>query len=306
MKSRWKTFVISAGMLGLSASTALAFPAYVGQSTNLRWGPSTEFPIQVTVPAGSTVDVGECSSEWCAVNWYDYEGFMYRNLLAFDGGVTVPYVAVFPDYEYYQGYYYGPSFSFRYYGGDFHSRRSSRAAMHSRAESRADHHSRGESRASHRRGDSFASRHNRSESRDAQSSRREAVPEAVRRQREQQRRENVENRRERPEGRSERSERSRRMEGDRAPNVRQQIERRAPAAERPRVERPRVERPRVERQRPEAERRERQAQPPQVRQQRAMPSREARPERQERQRGTPQASQRRSERGDDNRRRERN
>jgi hypothetical protein len=48
--------------------------------------------------------------------------------------VTVPYVAVYPDYEYYGGYYYGPTFVFRYYGGDFHSRSASRAVTHSRSE----------------------------------------------------------------------------------------------------------------------------------------------------------------------------
>src|SRR5690606_5849956 len=197
MMPRWKAIVVSAGLLGLMSSAAAAFPAYVGQNTNLRWGPGTEFPIQVTVPFGSTVDVEECSDNWCLATWYEYEGFIYRPLLAFEGGVTVPYVAVFPDYEYYQGYYYGPTFVFRYYGGEFHSRSASRAFRHSRSESRAVHHSRSESRASHRRGDSLASRHSRTESKvDRDRASRDVVPEAVRRMRDQQRRESV---RERPE-----------------------------------------------------------------------------------------------------------
>jgi uncharacterized protein YraI len=64
MQRRWKTILAAAGMLGLFSSAASAIEAYVPQNANLRWGPSTEFPIQVTVPAGSTVDVIDCAAEW--------------------------------------------------------------------------------------------------------------------------------------------------------------------------------------------------------------------------------------------------
>src|SRR5690606_27629424 len=162
---------------------ASALEAYVPSNANLRWGPSTEFPIQVTVPAGSAVDVIDCAAEWCNVTWYDYEGFIYRPLLSIAGSVTVPYVAGYPDYEYYGGYYYGPTFVFRYYGGDWHNRRASRAEHHSRRESRVAHHSRRESRVEHRRGDSRDARHSRAESRAEIAGKRQIVTEAERRQR---------------------------------------------------------------------------------------------------------------------------
>ena len=188
MKRHWKSIVAAAGMLGVVTGTASALEAYVPSNSNLRWGPSTDFPIQVTVPAGSTVDVIDCADEWCNVYWYDYEGFIYRPLLSIAGTVTVPYVASYPDYEYYGGYYYGPTFVFRYYGGDWHSRRASRAEHHSRRESRVAHHSRRESRAEHRRGDSRDARHSRAESKADIAGKREIMTEAQRRQRVEERR----------------------------------------------------------------------------------------------------------------------
>jgi uncharacterized protein YraI len=311
MTSRWKAIIVSASLLGLMSSAAAAFEAYVPQNTNMRWGPSTDFPTMVTVPAGSYVEVADCSEEWCKTIWGEYEGFIYRPLLAIAGAVTVPYVASYPDYEYYEGYYYGPTFVFQYYGGNFHSRRSSRAVMHSRAESRAAHHSRADSRASHRRGDSLASRHSRSDSRAAYTERsREIGPEALRRQSEQQRREILRQRREQTEVRRDRIEQRRREDLDRRPVTRQQIERRAPSAEPQRAirQRPqpgaaqqRIERPAMQRQRaaPQREARppqvfqqraaQRQARPPQVRLQR-----EAQPAREVRQRAAPQVRQERS------------
>lgn len=310
MTSRWKAIIVSASLLGLMSSAAAAFQAYVPQNTNMRWGPSTDFPAMVTVPAGSYVEVADCSEEWCNTIWGEYEGFIYRPLLAIAGTVTVPYVAAYPDYEYYQGYYYGPTFVFQYHGGKFHSRRSSRAVMHSRAESRAVHHSRADSRASHRRGDSLASHHSRSDSRAAYTKRREIGPEALRRQSEQQRLETLRQRREQTEIRRDRIEQRRREDLDRRPVTRQQIERRAPLAEQqrairqrpqPGAERQRIERPAMQRQRaaPQREARppqvlqqrtaQRQLRPPQVRQQR-----EARPARELRQRAVPQARQERS------------
>jgi uncharacterized protein YraI len=330
MMSRWKAIIVSASLLGFMSSAAAAFEAYLPQNTNMRWGPSTEFPAMVTVPAGSYVEVADCSEEWCKTVWGEYEGFIYRPLLAIAGAVTVPYVASYPDYEYYQGYYYGPTFVFQYYGGNFHSRRSSRAVMHSRAESRAVHHSRSDSRASHRRGDSLASRHSRPESRDARAeNRRRAVPEAVQRQRQEARRGELGGRRDRDEARKiekrrenvqERREERRENVRDRRQEQREAVQRLQPRREltegrRDRREQRAIEQrqrePRAQQQRsqqPVAQRQraapQRQARPPQAIQQRAVQrqarppqvrqQRQARPAREVRQRAAPQVRQERS------------
>jgi uncharacterized protein YraI len=208
---RWKAAVLGASILGLSTVNAVAVEAVVNRNAQLRWGPGAEYPIQVVVPAGSIFDVKECGRSWCLGDWEGYEGFIARWLLSF-GGVSVPYIAVFADYDYYGGYIYGPSFGFRLHGG-FHSRRESRAAHHTRAESRAERHSRKESR---------AERHTRAESRRAADIRRrkEAAPVIERRRH--------------------RIERRREFEKPR-------IERRR--IERPKVQRRRIERPQREIQR---------------------------------------------------------
>ena len=113
------------------------------------------------------------------------------------GGATVPYVAIYRDYEYYYGYIYGPTFAFRYYG-DYHSRRESRVAHHSRAESRDDRHSKRESRFAHLRRESRDARHSVRETRVEQARHKERVPEAVRRKEDLERKkERVEDRRDR-------------------------------------------------------------------------------------------------------------
>lgn len=173
MFSRLRSAILAVGLLILTAGAATAFPAQVGPNSNLRWGPGMEFPVQIVVPAGSIVDVENCDDRWCFVRWEEYEGFIHHSLLIFPPSIVVPYVTVYPDYEYYYGFIYGPTFVFRYYG-DFHSRAVSRADLHSRTESRRLTHSRSASRASHSRADSRRTLHEP-----------KVVPEAIRRQREQ-------------------------------------------------------------------------------------------------------------------------
>jgi hypothetical protein len=141
-----------AAFLAAMIGAAVAFPATVRSRADLRWGPGAEFPIQLVIPAGSVVDVESCGDRWCFVRFGEYEGFVRRSQLRFAAGVVVPY-ADYPDYEYYEGYVYGPTFVFPYYG-DFHNRAVSRALRHTRAESRLLRHSRSESRAIHRPADS--------------------------------------------------------------------------------------------------------------------------------------------------------
>lgn len=67
--------VLTATTLG--AGAAMAAPAYLTISLNLRAGPGTEYPPVVTMPAGSSVFVYGCLSgwSWCDVSWDGYRGW---------------------------------------------------------------------------------------------------------------------------------------------------------------------------------------------------------------------------------------
>jgi hypothetical protein len=113
--------VLTAGSVGL----ANAAPATVGTNTNLRQGPGTNFPVIMTVPGGSVVDIIRCGGEWCNVMANGQPGYMIgRNLgrggpapVAVVGAPPPPVVVVGPGpYPYGPYYGYGP----RYYGPGFY------------------------------------------------------------------------------------------------------------------------------------------------------------------------------------------
>lgn len=55
--------------------------AMVAAKVNLRRGPDTDSEILTTIPASTTVHVGECDGEWCKVIWNGHSGFaIARNL----------------------------------------------------------------------------------------------------------------------------------------------------------------------------------------------------------------------------------
>jgi hypothetical protein len=55
--------------------------AVVSAKVNLRSNPGTDSEILASIPAGSTVRVGECQGEWCAVTWNGQNGYVItRNL----------------------------------------------------------------------------------------------------------------------------------------------------------------------------------------------------------------------------------
>jgi uncharacterized protein YraI len=66
---------LGAGLVFGAASGALAKPAYVGSTLNLRAAPGTTSEIVGKIPGGSLVDAGECTEGWCAVTWQDKSGF---------------------------------------------------------------------------------------------------------------------------------------------------------------------------------------------------------------------------------------
>jgi hypothetical protein len=55
--------------------------AIVLAKVNLRSGPGTDSEILASIPPGSTIDVGKCEGEWCAVTWNGQSGYaIARNL----------------------------------------------------------------------------------------------------------------------------------------------------------------------------------------------------------------------------------
>ena len=78
-----------------------------------------------TIPAGATVDAGDCTGSWCRVSFSGGTGFANRSYLAMGGGrLSRAPVAVAPGYAYSEpydddyydyGYAYGPSVGFGVY-----------------------------------------------------------------------------------------------------------------------------------------------------------------------------------------------
>lgn len=113
--------IICAGALALvSVTSAMAKPAYVVTTVNMRSGPSTTTGIVAKIPAGSLVDADNCKDGWCEVSWQGKNGFAIQTALNLSGRVPS---RVGPPRGYVQGppvyyapppYYYGPRYY--YYG----------------------------------------------------------------------------------------------------------------------------------------------------------------------------------------------
>ena len=69
-----------------SGATALAEPAYVASTVNLRSAAGTTNDIVAKIPAGSLVDATNCS-EWCEVDWQGKKGFAIATALDRSGRV---------------------------------------------------------------------------------------------------------------------------------------------------------------------------------------------------------------------------
>jgi len=122
------------GLLLGAASGALAKPAYVASTVNLRAAPNTTSEVLSKIPGGSLIDAGECSDGWCAVTFQDKSGFAIQTALDMSGrvpppqqqrrSVRAPVYEEGPDYEvegppvYYEPrpYYYGYGPYYRGYG----------------------------------------------------------------------------------------------------------------------------------------------------------------------------------------------
>lgn len=106
----------AAAFLALSTGMAAAATGITEADLNMRRGPGTNYGVITAIPAGSPVEVLECSGNWCAVAWSGYQGYSSRSYLdigaAAYGAVPPPVVAV-PAYgpSYYGPGYYGPRYT---------------------------------------------------------------------------------------------------------------------------------------------------------------------------------------------------
>ena len=79
--------LICLGVLMVAAAPALARPAYVATTVNLRAAPGTTSEIVGKIPGGSLIDAKDCSEGWCAVTWQDKSGFAIQTALDMSGRV---------------------------------------------------------------------------------------------------------------------------------------------------------------------------------------------------------------------------
>ena len=78
------------GVVFGAASSALAKPAYVGSTVNLRAAPGTTSEIVAKIPGGSLIDADNCTEGWCAVTWQGKSGFAIQTALDLSGKVPAP------------------------------------------------------------------------------------------------------------------------------------------------------------------------------------------------------------------------
>lgn len=95
--------VALAALVG-AASGAVAKPAYVASTVNLRAAPGTTSEIVAKIPGGSLIDAGDCTDGWCAVTWQEKSGFAIQTALDLSGRVPPRRVVRRPVYG--PDYYY--------------------------------------------------------------------------------------------------------------------------------------------------------------------------------------------------------
>jgi Bacterial SH3 domain len=79
-----------ATLVALSPICASAAPAVVNTTVNLRQGLGTSTPIVGKIPAGSPVEIGTCSGEWCQATFQGMSGYVIASALAQGGAPGGP------------------------------------------------------------------------------------------------------------------------------------------------------------------------------------------------------------------------
>jgi hypothetical protein len=73
------------GALAIVSTYALAKPAYVLTTVNMRSGAGTNNEIVSKIPAGSKVEFNNCTNGWCEVTWQGRNGFAIETALDTSG-----------------------------------------------------------------------------------------------------------------------------------------------------------------------------------------------------------------------------
>jgi hypothetical protein len=119
------------------AMPALARPAYVASTVNLRAAPGTGSEIVAKIPGGSLVDASACDGGWCEIAWQDKKGFAIQTAIDMSGRVPQQRAAAAAGPVYRQGpqgpqvvegpevvdgpvYYDAPPRVVYYYGGPYY------------------------------------------------------------------------------------------------------------------------------------------------------------------------------------------
>lgn len=84
--SGFSTLALCVGLLAASGA-AVAAPAYVPSTVNLRAAPGTTSEIVAKIPGGSLIDADNCTEGWCAVTWQGRSGFAKQTALDMSGRV---------------------------------------------------------------------------------------------------------------------------------------------------------------------------------------------------------------------------
>ena len=79
--------LVGFGILVAATSGALAKPAYVASTVNLRAAPNTTSEVVSKIPGGSLIDADNCTDGWCAVTFKDKSGFAIQTALDMSGRV---------------------------------------------------------------------------------------------------------------------------------------------------------------------------------------------------------------------------
>lgn len=126
---RYTPHILSLAVLLGAATGALAKPAFVASTVNLRAAPGTTSEIVAKIPGGSLIDAGECTGGWCAVTFQDKSGFAIQSALDMSGRVPQPRAVRPPIYQDEPDYviegppvYYGPPPPYYYSYGPYYRR----------------------------------------------------------------------------------------------------------------------------------------------------------------------------------------